>query len=67
MFVCYAFAGQVKEASIGTSLRILLFIFQFFDEDEDVDDDVLKMMLEKMIPLFTLLSANFPTVAFVGN
>ena len=46
---------------------ILLFIFQFFDEDEDVDNDVLKMMLEKMIPLFTLLSANFPTVAFVGD
>ena len=46
---------------------ILLFIFQFFDEDEDVGDDVLKMMLEKMIPLFTLLSTNFPTVAFVGD
>ena len=46
---------------------ILLFIFQFFDEDEDVGDDVLKMILEKMIPLFTLLSTNFPTVAFVGD
>ena len=46
---------------------ILLFIFQFFDEDEDVGDDVLKMMMKKMIPLFTLLSANFPTVAFVGD
>ena len=46
---------------------ILLFILQFFDENEDVGDDVLKMMLEKMIPLFTLLSANFPIVKFVGN
>ena len=41
--------------------------FSFFGEDEDVGDDVLKMMMKKMIPLFTLLSANFPTVAFVGN